>query len=178
MTNRLANWLVRTLYRGLYPLARAWWWLRRPHSRGAHVAVWSEGRLLVIKQSYRSRIWMPGGCIHAGECSSDAAARELAEEVGVVLPAETLTYVGQVEMRFESRRCSETVYEVRLETPPSVKVDGREITSARFVTPSEARRLPLSPIVSWYLERVAATIRQDREGTAEQCLADNKVVSG
>lgn len=178
MTNRLANWLVRTLYRGLYPPARVWWWLRRPHSRGAHVAVWCEGQLLVIEQSYRSQFWLPGGCIQAGESSRNAAIRELAEEVGIVLPAEALSYVGQVEMRFESRLCSETVFEVRLETPPSVKVDCREIISARFVTPSEARRLPLSPIVSWYLERVAATIRQDRQGSTEHRQADRQAVTG
>lgn len=64
----------------------AWWRLRKPHVYGAKVIVLNaDGDVLLIRHSYiRSHQWMlPGGGIGRGETPAVAAAREVAEEVGL-----------------------------------------------------------------------------------------------
>jgi 8-oxo-dGTP diphosphatase len=42
-----------------------------------------DGRVLLVRQSYRSDWFLPGGLLQRGETPVEAAARELAEEVGL-----------------------------------------------------------------------------------------------
>ncbi|UQI46696.1 NUDIX domain-containing protein [Streptomyces sp. HU2014] len=52
---------------------------------GALVLVRDDaGRILLVKPTYRSGWVLPGGAAHQGESIADAAARELAEETGLV----------------------------------------------------------------------------------------------
>ena len=68
----------RLAYRLGFRAARLWWRLRRPDHDGAVVAVWLNGRVLAVQQSYRSNLSWPGGGIRRGE----AARREPREELG------------------------------------------------------------------------------------------------
>jgi|APTNR8051073442_1049403.scaffolds.fasta_scaffold04330_9 ADP-ribose pyrophosphatase YjhB (NUDIX family) len=144
----------RLLYRLGFRAACVYWWLRRPHQRGAHVAVWLGERLLFVEQSYRPTIALPGGAARGGETALDAALRELAEEAGLALPADALTFVGDPEIRYEWRRNHETVFETRLAGAPAIVVDHREIVGACFLTIAEARRQALSPVAEWYMDIV------------------------
>ena len=50
----VVDWPWRLAYRVGFRLARLWWRLRRPDHDGAMVAVWLDGRVLAVQQSYRA----------------------------------------------------------------------------------------------------------------------------
>ena len=89
----------RTAYRVAFRAARLWWRLRRPAHDGAVAAVWLRGRVLTIRQSYRSNSCWPGGGIRGGEEPREAARRELREEAGI--EAEAWTDLGVVDQLTE-----------------------------------------------------------------------------
>ncbi|MFE9662571.1 NUDIX domain-containing protein [Streptomyces sp. NPDC005955] len=59
----------------------------------ALVALWRDGRVLMVFDRYRRSWELPGGCIEEGESPRQAAARELLEESGQV-PDEPLRFAG------------------------------------------------------------------------------------
>src|SRR5262245_11781808 len=77
-----------------YRITLFWRFMARRPSFGAATAVKHDGRLLLVKDSYRG-IWsMPGGRIRRGEEPAAAAVRELAEETGIELRQEAIALVG------------------------------------------------------------------------------------
>ena len=59
------------------------------------VCVFDEaGRLLTVRKRGTDKFMHPGGKPEAGETAAQTAARELAEEVGIVLAAEELVLLG------------------------------------------------------------------------------------
>ncbi len=61
---------------------RAWWHLRRPVTVGVVVLLVRDGRVLLVRQTYRRGWSAPGGGVRWGETLEEAARREIAEEVG------------------------------------------------------------------------------------------------
>jgi len=55
----------------------------------------ARGRLLTVRKRGTDKFMHPGGKPEAGESAAQAAARELAEEVGIVLPPEALQPLGR-----------------------------------------------------------------------------------
>lgn len=53
-----------------------------------------EGRVLLVRKRGTTRYMLPGGKIEVGETPAQAAIRELHEEVGGVLNADALTFLG------------------------------------------------------------------------------------
>jgi 8-oxo-dGTP pyrophosphatase MutT (NUDIX family) len=82
-TGEIIDWAWRLAFRIGFRAMRLWWFIRRPHHEGALVAVWHEGRVLMVRQSYRPTWTFPGGRVEAGENARAAACRELAEELGL-----------------------------------------------------------------------------------------------
>ena len=136
-------------YRLGFPLARALWSLRRNRHEGAAVAVYVGEKLLLLKSSYRSAWNFPGGTVRRGETPEAAAKRELGEEIG--LSPRALQPAGVVSGRWDGRRDRVHIFELRLDEPPVLSLDQREIVGAAVVEPAELSGLRLTGPVAAYL---------------------------
>lgn len=146
--------LWRVGMRLAYRLQLAWWFVRRPVIVGAYVAVWHAGRVLVIQNSYRSRLSFPAGGLRRGESTLDAAARELAEEAGIVVPTARLVYHGEIVNPAGYAEDHAHVYELHCDEEPRVEVDGREVVWGEFLDPGEALARGVVGVVRRYLEAI------------------------
>ncbi|WP_026819155.1 NUDIX hydrolase [Arthrobacter castelli] len=54
----------------------------------------AEGRMLTVRKSGTTMFMLPGGKLETGEASDEAATRELAEELGIEVPAASLRLLG------------------------------------------------------------------------------------
>lgn len=140
----------RTAYKAAFPLAQLWWCLRRQSHRGALVVVTVGDRILLLRSSYRKAWNLPGGGIQDGECPEEAARRELSEEIG--LQASILTSTGHLSGHWEGRRDQVHFFELHLQSIPSLVLDNREITEARFVTRRELDDMLLTGPVQAYFQ--------------------------
>lgn len=70
-------------------LFQSWFRLSRPMTLGVRAAVENEaGHVFLVRHTYMSGWFMPGGGIERGEPALDALQRELVEEAGVKLVTE------------------------------------------------------------------------------------------
>ena len=142
---------IRLGYRWAYLLLRLWWFVRKPHTHGTGVALWHEGKVLLVRTSYRPCYSLPGGFVRRGEPPEQAARREVCEEIGLDLSAETLHHAWQGSVQYESRLDTIDIWEVSLDERPALHVDGREITWAGWMDPSAAQGRRLLPHIAAYL---------------------------
>lgn len=147
------DYLIRATLWTAYRLLRVWWFIRRPQHDGAVIAVWFGERILMVRHSYRNRLSWPGGGIKPGEQPVDAARRELEEELGLLVPPESLVFQGDVMERWEKRYDHVRIFELRLAAEPELHLDGREVIAARFMAPADALGQPLVPFVAGYLRK-------------------------
>ncbi len=141
---RAAYWLA-------FRVLRTGWFITRPKHQGALVAVWVEDRVLVLRQSYRVHLNLPGGGVGRHETPLAAALRELREEVGLVLPPEALRIAWVGEALWDFRRDHVTIFEAHLPEMPDLTPDGREVVQARLINPLAVLAGPQAPFVEAYL---------------------------
>ena len=144
----------RTAFRLGFPLARLWWWLRRPSHEGALIAVHVGGDLLLLRSSYRNQWNFPGGGLQAGEAPEAAARRELLEEIG--LTAEVLQPAGVTSGIYDCRPDRVHFFELRLDSLPELRLDNREVVAARLFSPEDLPGVGLTMPVRQYLEALRA----------------------
>lgn len=144
---RLHRLGLRVAYRALLVYWRVW----RPRTEGVCVAVWCNGGLLLVEHSYKRGYGLPSGGRHRGEVPRDAAVRELREEVGIVVPPEALQPAGHVVTHAHGNEDHLDVFELHFERMPDLRVDGREILSARFHARADVPGLELLPGVRQWL---------------------------
>ena len=149
---RLVYWLG-------FRAARLWWRLRRPDHDGAMIAVWLDGRILGVRQSYTTRVTWPGGGIGGDEDPAEAAARELREEIGLAVGAADLSLVARMTAVYDFRRDHVCLFEIRLTARPALVLDGREVVSASFMRPEDMLAAEAPPFVHRYLRERDATAR-------------------
>jgi 8-oxo-dGTP diphosphatase len=137
-------------------LLRLYWGVRKPLKGGTLVAIWNAGEILIVKNTYRKQHTLPGGYPRGNETPSQTGARELAEECQVEVRPEDVHEVYRGEYLFEGRRDDVTIVEVELPTRPSIRVDHREISYARFASPDEVLGLLIVPHLRDYLLKRAA----------------------
>ena len=150
--DRFVSSVLRVGYRLAYLTLRLWWFVRRPATNGAAVALWHAGKVLMVRTSYRGCYSLPGGFVRRGEPSEQAARRELREELGISLPPGTLRHAWHGTIPFESRRDTIDIWEATVDPRPAFHVSGREIIWADWVTPAEVRNRPLLPHIGVYLD--------------------------
>jgi ADP-ribose pyrophosphatase YjhB (NUDIX family) len=147
---RLALWFAYRLLR----LTRRF---RSPLSRGAYVAVWSGGRLLLIQNSYKAGETLPAGGLKRGESHRAAARRELREEVGIDIPEDQLEFACELAIQGRYGRDCCHFFELHLEKEPEVTIDRREVVWSGFCPEAELPERPLIPMVRSYLKKRSGT---------------------
>lgn len=148
---RFSDRVIRNLYRIAYRGHMVINFVLRPRTRGAYVAVWCDGKVLLIRNSYKSIYTLPCGGIGADEDPLDAARRELSEEVGLELPPGAFRQTFETVNGTEFKRDHIMLFEVRPGTPPALVLDGREVVWAGYRSPADALDLALFPPVRDYL---------------------------
>lgn len=82
--DRMLNPLLRAGATAFHKLLTVGWFFRRPKTYGAHaVALTHERRLVLVKLWYAPGWRLPGGGRDESEPPTDAALRELREEIGM-----------------------------------------------------------------------------------------------
>ena len=112
--------------------------------------------MLVVQTSYHRWVGLAGGGRRTGETMEEAAARELAEEVGLQVGPEELCYRCTIEHDAEYRSEGVLFYDLQVPDGTAIRIDNREIVWADFVAVEEALRMNLYPPVRQYLEQWAA----------------------
>ena len=120
------------------------------------MAVWHHGRVLLVKNSYRAQLTLPGGYIRPREDRRTAAARELREEVGINVQPKRLVHAYHGTHVFEHRQDTLDIYELEMEAEPNVQVDNREVVRAEFLRPAEALSMQIVPHLDEYLSKRTA----------------------
>ena len=131
---------------------RAYWFAVRPRTRGVYVAVWVQGNLLVIRNSYRPRLSLPGGAVDRGEEVASAAARELREEVGIEVEAGALRFARSYIVNEDYHEDRASFFEIELENEPDIAIDRREVVWAEFRALAGMKRAELVTPLRLYLE--------------------------
>lgn len=77
--------MKKRLYSLLYVLIRLYWRILRPITLGVRLVLVQDGKVLLVRHTYQSGWFLPGGGIKRNETLEDAARREAREEVGAEL---------------------------------------------------------------------------------------------
>jgi 8-oxo-dGTP pyrophosphatase MutT (NUDIX family) len=147
----LDDWFFRFVYRHGIRAARLWWRFTRPRTLGAHVMIWHDGKVVLVRTSYRADWMAPGGGLKRSETPVEGAVREVSEEVGLTLRADDLHLVQIIEHTVDHRRDRLHLFETHATAVPAIRIDNREVVEARWVGPSEAQSLNLAPPFRDYL---------------------------
>lgn len=121
-----------------------WWRASSKVVRGCNViAANALGHVLLVRHSYHlTDLWMlPGGGLGKGESLLDAAARELAEEVGCTLVSPR--HIDTVTL--DRAGWTNVIEIVSGTTSDRPSPDGREIIEARFFAPDALPRSTSKP---------------------------------
>lgn len=142
---------IQLFYRIVYPAVLFFARLSRSSSHAVQVAFWADGRVLLIRNSYREGYSFPGGDVKSGERSIDAAVRELKEETGILTSADQLQLVTQYRYRYRGATIQDEMFECRAEVQPVVRIDNREVIEAVFLEPGDALSMVLFDSTRNYL---------------------------
>ncbi|MEM7313259.1 MAG: NUDIX hydrolase [Planctomycetota bacterium] len=145
------NFLRRTAYWFLYRVALISWMITRPTTIGAYLAIWHDGKVLIIKNPYKNHYTLPCGGLKPGESTAEAAVREAHEEVGILVDHTQIRLAGRFISYQEFKRDECDVYEIELDEAPTITIDNHEVTFGKFLTSPEAKKLPMMHIVEQYL---------------------------
>jgi 8-oxo-dGTP pyrophosphatase MutT (NUDIX family) len=124
----------------------------QPSRNGVYIAVWWDGRILIVENSYRRVLTFPCGGKRSHETPLEGAIRELQEEVGIVVDAERFKPLSDFVLYHDNIHDHIYPFELQFENEPQIKVDNREVTTARFEHPEEALAMELSDVSMHILE--------------------------
>ena len=146
-------------YSVAYQMMRVYWRVRRPHTRGALVAIWCDDEILLVRNSYVPYYSLPGGYVRRGESGREAALRELAEEIGFLTTEDRLELAVSEINEWEGKQDGVEIFSLYTDTRPEVAIDHREVVEASWFSPQAALELDLFPpirrAIAHHLERRA-----------------------
>jgi 8-oxo-dGTP diphosphatase len=145
--------MFRAAYRCAYQLMRAYWKLLKPTTHGALVAIWVNHRILLVRNSYVRYFSLPGGYVKGTESGTDAAIRELREEVGLTVSASDLKPSLDESHEWEGKSERLQIFQLDLDVEPKIEVDNREVVAAAFYEPTVALELELFPPLRRHIEQ-------------------------
>lgn len=146
----------------IFQCARVVFALTRTRLRGALVAIWSDDGILLIQKSYRQAWSIPGGLVRKRETRQQGAVREVFEEVGLRLDSEHLRFIAEVPGELGPNDRAH-IFEVEMNGPVDVVIDGREIVHAEFIRPQEAVHRLLDKQIEGYVH--AKALKSERFST-------------
>jgi len=144
---------VRLIYVCAYRVMRVYWAVARPRTHGALVAVFHEGTILLVKNSYTTYYSLPGGYVRRKETSLEAAIRELHEETGLWAKPEELTSLYDETEDWEGKRDHVEIFGLEAPVRRTVHVDRREVVEARWLPLEEALSLDLFPPIRKVIDK-------------------------
>lgn len=126
--------LARRLPKIRYCLARCWWRLRHPVTSGARVILSNEaGEICLVRHTYGSGWYLPGGGVKRGEGPEEAAYREVWEELRVEV--DEVHLVGTYTNTAEAKRDTIWVFMARARSCPTC--DGTEVAEWGWFGPTD-----------------------------------------
>lgn len=147
---------------------------RQPkHLSSAGILLENEaGELLVVKANYKEYWTVPGGIIEAHETPRQAAVRETAEEVGLQLSIDSLTFVTVANRQSDSAQTYQFLFRasVASDSLAHIQLQQVEIDEYTFVSRQQVLsgdRRYAQAIFNWannisgYIEQ---TFDRDKEG--------------
>jgi 8-oxo-dGTP pyrophosphatase MutT (NUDIX family) len=149
----MLNAAFRFAFRCAHLMLRTWWFVRRPETHGSLVALWCDGKILLLQTTYRRQYSLPGGYVRFYETPLQTARRELHEETGVALEPSAFRHAWHGTKNFEFRRDTLDIWDVDIDKPMELHANGREIGWLGWKTPAEARGLSLLPHMYDYLSQ-------------------------
>ena len=157
--NPLRDAVLRTLYRGAYPLAIRYWRVRGTQKRGVKCVVTRAGggEVLLVRHTYgpETRWELPGGGVKRREEPAAAVRREAREELG--FDADDWRFLGDLFERVDGKRDRLWCYETDLGSDRELVLDRSEIAEARWF---DTGRLPAD--AHRYVARVLALAARGR----------------
>jgi 8-oxo-dGTP diphosphatase len=140
------------LLRAGSPFAQLWWRIRKPKTCGVKALVRQpDGRFLVVRHSYADthRWALPGGGYKPSrETPAQAIAREIREELGLLVQPEAFTVLDTTVTTLEGKHDTLTILAA---TAPSEAVRlSPEIAEARWV--NNLDELGDAPISRWLIK--------------------------
>jgi 8-oxo-dGTP pyrophosphatase MutT (NUDIX family) len=118
----------------------------RPRKRAAATMLFTDpaGRVLVVKPTYKPGWELPGGAVEDGESPRAAAAREVAEELGIDRAAGALLAVDYVSAKGDRTEGLILVFDGgAIDDPACLRLPADELSDWAFVEPARlAGHLP------------------------------------
>lgn len=122
--------VMRLLYRLAYQTQQLYYIIWRPITMGVNVLIVQGNAILLIRQSYKEGWSLPGGGMKRGETLTEAARREVMEEVGFTL--HRLQFLGMYSSLASAKSDHVAFFLSDAFTPPAEPHYSHEIVEYRF----------------------------------------------